>query len=178
MSLKTNYKNDMFAGKRKYQVTENDDGTISLDDVTVYQQQGDVYSADDINSTNKDVNKNTEKTAALDAKIDQETAALDAKISGNHSKTLKSVNVTFPASGWSASAPYTQAVNVSGMKETDAPTPGIIYPSNVTESQKASIDKSSNMITQLETKNGYLLATCKFKKPTVDIIIGLQGGWT
>ena len=43
MSLKTDFKNDKFAGKRKYTLTENDDGTISLDDVTEYETVGDIY---------------------------------------------------------------------------------------------------------------------------------------
>ena len=43
MSLKTDFKNDKFAGKRKYAVTENGDGTVSFDDVTEYETVGDIY---------------------------------------------------------------------------------------------------------------------------------------
>ena len=57
MNLKTDYKNDIFSGKRKYHMTNNDDGTISLDDVTTYVQEGDILSADDVNATNKAVNE-------------------------------------------------------------------------------------------------------------------------
>ena len=59
MSLKTDYKNDKFSGARKYRKTDNDDGTISLEDVTVYEETGDVFGAADINATNEAVNKNT-----------------------------------------------------------------------------------------------------------------------
>ncbi|MFQ8841863.1 MAG: hypothetical protein ACLR8P_14030 [Clostridium fessum] len=38
-------------------MTNNDDGTISLDDVTTYVQEGDILSADDVNATNKAVNE-------------------------------------------------------------------------------------------------------------------------
>ena len=55
MALKTNYKDDVFTGKRKYRITNNDDGTVSLDDVTVYTQQGDIFGAADINAINKEI---------------------------------------------------------------------------------------------------------------------------
>lgn len=60
MSLKTNYKDDILDTskneKRKYKMTSNSDGTISLDDVTVYTQVGDNFGAKDINNTNKTYN--------------------------------------------------------------------------------------------------------------------------
>ena len=60
MTLKTNYKDYQFQeGQtlRKYQEISNNDGTISLRDVTSYQQEGDRFSAGDINSTNAKVNE-------------------------------------------------------------------------------------------------------------------------
>ena len=56
MSLKENYKNDIFEGRRKYRLIQNSDETISLDDVTQYIQVGDVFSDEDINATNRVVN--------------------------------------------------------------------------------------------------------------------------
>lgn len=58
--LKTNYKDDVFAGSRKYTTSMNADGTLSLTDVTVYQQEGDSFGAHDINDTNKAVNNLSE----------------------------------------------------------------------------------------------------------------------
>lgn len=60
MTLKTDYKDYTFQeGEtlRKYQQISNDDGTISFRDVTSYQQEGDRFSASDINSTNAKVNE-------------------------------------------------------------------------------------------------------------------------
>ena len=60
MTLKTNYKDYQFQeGEtlRKYRQISNEDGTISLEDVTSYQQEGDRFSASDINSTNAKVNE-------------------------------------------------------------------------------------------------------------------------
>lgn len=56
MALKTDYKDDVFSGNRKYQKTDNSDGTISLVDKTAYSQKGDTFSAADINAINAAVN--------------------------------------------------------------------------------------------------------------------------
>ena len=54
MALKENYKDDILDvsvnTKRKYRMTENADGTISLDDETVYTQEGDSFGASDLNA--------------------------------------------------------------------------------------------------------------------------------
>lgn len=60
MALKTDYKDYQFQkGEtlRKYQQISNGDGTISLKDVTSYQQEGNRFSASDINATNAKVNE-------------------------------------------------------------------------------------------------------------------------
>ena len=56
MALKTNYKEDVFTGNRKYQMTTNGDGTVSFTDVTEYSQVGDTFGAADINATNAAIN--------------------------------------------------------------------------------------------------------------------------
>lgn len=67
MALKENYKDDILDvsvnTKRKYRMTENADGTISLEDETVYTQEGDSFGATDMNATNGKVN-------TLDANLD------------------------------------------------------------------------------------------------------------
>jgi len=60
MALKENYKDDILDvsvnTKRKYRMTENADGTISLDDETVYTQEGDSFGSGDINAITHAVN--------------------------------------------------------------------------------------------------------------------------
>lgn len=56
MALKTDYKDDVLSGERKYVIVENGDGTVSLRDVTQYTQVGDSFGALDINNTNEAVN--------------------------------------------------------------------------------------------------------------------------
>ena len=59
MSLKTNYKDDKFAGKRIYKMDTLEGGLVTLEDQTQYQEEGDIFSAADINATNTAVNSNT-----------------------------------------------------------------------------------------------------------------------
>ncbi|MDF2610035.1 MAG: hypothetical protein K0R92_1509 [Lachnospiraceae bacterium] len=54
--LKTDYKDDIFIGARKYQMINNADGTVSLVDVTTYTQQGDYLGANDMNAITGEVN--------------------------------------------------------------------------------------------------------------------------
>ena len=153
MSLKTDFKNDKFAGKRKYAVTENGDGTVSFDDVTEYETVGDIYGATEVNASNSAINQNTDDIAQIKGIAE----------------------ITLPVSGWSSSAPYTQTVSLSGIKSTDNPIPLYRYPSNLTESNKNLIDRSTNMITSIKTNNDSVTVTCKFRKPVAEIIIGLKG---
>lgn len=59
--LKTTYKDDLLDTsvneKRKYNMIQNSDGTVSFEDVTTYSQIGDSFGAADINATNKKVNE-------------------------------------------------------------------------------------------------------------------------
>ena len=59
--LKTDYKDDVLDTSvntsRRYRMVTNSDGTISLEDVTVYLEEGDIFGAVDINKTNEAVNK-------------------------------------------------------------------------------------------------------------------------
>ena len=55
--LKTDYKDAMYDGARKYKITSNADGTSGITDETVYTQEGDPFGANDINSTNKAINR-------------------------------------------------------------------------------------------------------------------------
>lgn len=55
--LKTTYVDDAFTGSRRYQITENVDGTVSFTDRTNYLQTGDHYGAAQINEANDYINK-------------------------------------------------------------------------------------------------------------------------
>lgn len=66
VNLKTNYQDDVLEnsmnGKRRYNIINNSDGTISLEDVTDYAQVGDNFSAKDLNGINEEVNDKLNKS--------------------------------------------------------------------------------------------------------------------
>ena len=72
--LKTNYVDDKLNASanqlRKYQQIKNDDGTVSFVDVTDYTETGTSFGANDINATNKAINKNTTDINSLNLKFD------------------------------------------------------------------------------------------------------------
>lgn len=58
-NLPVNFKDDILAAsnpKRKYQQTFNSDGSVSLEDVTVYTQNGSDFGASQVNQTNGAIN--------------------------------------------------------------------------------------------------------------------------
>ena len=95
--MKTDWKDAIFT-QRKIRLEENDDGTVTPTDETEYTQEGDAFGANELNQIGAEVNR----------------------IQGMTSVTLSS-------SGWTgSSAPYSQVANISGVKETDIPSPGIL----------------------------------------------------
>lgn len=56
MALPVNYVDAVWSGNRKYTMTQNQDNTISLTDVTEYTVEGSQFGAGDINATNGQVN--------------------------------------------------------------------------------------------------------------------------
>ena len=155
--LRTNYKNDKYTGKRLYRVTNVSADTVNLDDITIYAEEGDIFSADDINETNAAVNELYEEYAE------------------GISRANRYVEINLPVSGWSATAPYIQTVSVPGMLASDRPVPGLVYPDNLTEALQAQIDMSANMITTIETLDSKVKVTCRFKKPVIALRLGLKG---
>lgn len=66
MALKTDYQNYIpSTDLRQYQLINNPNGTVSLQDVTVYEQEGDLFSAGDINATNEAVNACTPQITSI-----------------------------------------------------------------------------------------------------------------
>lgn len=79
--------------------------------------------------------------------------------------------VTLPASGWSASAPYTQTVTVLGMKSTDMPQVSIKAPDDISGDTYDAYEKSAGYLKRIDTATDSIIAYCPKKKPTVDLVI-------
>lgn len=112
--LKTNYKDDVLDTskntRRKYEMTTNSDGTISLEDVTEYTQVGDSFGSKDINETNgkiNEVSKNagewigaitipTQSTSyILENAVITESSIIDVYYAENSKGTVQSAGVTY-----------------------------------------------------------------------------------
>lgn len=146
MALKTDYKDDIFEGNRKYQISEDTDGNVEILDVTTYTQEGDRFGAADINATNGQVNR----------------------------LSAEPLVVTFLSSGWSSSAPYTQTVAAEGLTADDTPTPMFVDDGTTKSASKAK-QKAYGYISYFESGDGTVTATCKYEKPTTDFMVGLKG---
>lgn len=72
--LPVDFKDDVLqaemAGKRKYRIIQNEDETISLEDVTNYSQIGSNFGAAQMNATNLAVNESFDKNKVIDSLAD------------------------------------------------------------------------------------------------------------
>lgn len=182
MSLKTNYKTDAWEGKRKYLLTENEDGTVSLNDVTAYVVVGDVFNGYDINATNTQVNENTQglitERNITNQQISEERNTAKQEFNSVNAKAdaLKMVRyASFSASKWSSSAPYSQTVNVSGIESTDMPIVSLYIPSNTAIGSVKGISKAYGCVDRAVTGNGNITLYCYNTKPSIDFQIIIKG---
>lgn len=153
MILKTDYKNDKFVGMRKYQLIGNEDGTVSLEDKTIYQEEGDIFNSDDINQTNRVINGNTREVERIN--------------------TIKDVFV--PASGWSSAVPYTQTIAVAGIKE-GRPIISQHYIGTISTENINKQDEAAACVEIIDVQDGRITLYCYNQKPENDFGISIKGG--
>ena len=97
MSLPTNYQNEILnsamSNRRQYRMIENNNNTISFIDVTVYDQEGSLFDADDINAITTQINLNITNIAALEQAIQ---SGLVTGVKGNSESSYRAgqVNIT------------------------------------------------------------------------------------
>lgn len=84
----------------------------------------------------------------------------------------KHYTVNFPASGWSAAAPYTQTVTVNGIKAADNPIVDINMGDATTDSS-ADLLGAWALIGRVSTANGSVTAYCYEEKPEVDFSVNI-----
>lgn len=150
MSLKTDYVNAELNtevnANTKYEMTENQDGSVSFTDVSVYSVTGDTFGAEDLNETNTEINK------------------------------LELQNTLSLAPGsWSSSAPYTQTVNLARITSSDKPIISMGVPSTISSANYKAMKKAYGYIDRVVSNNGSLTFYCYNKKPTVQINVLVKG---
>lgn len=90
----------------------------------------------------------------------------------NNKATTNLYTATLTSSGWSSSAPYTQTVSVSGILSTDTPIADVVL-DVVTSTAMAQIS-AWMCVSNIETADGSITATCFENKPEIDIPIQLK----
>ena len=144
--LKTDYKDDVFTGQRRYRELNNGDGTKTFTDNTVYSQIGDKFGAKDVNAITKTLN------------------------------ALQEVRyVLLDVNKWSNTVPFTQEIDVVGILSTDSPVVGLHLSGNETSEAVRALNKQFTKVDFVETLNGKIRVKCFNKKPTVSFWIGLKG---
>ena len=146
MALKTNYKDDVFEGNRKYTLIQGGDGKYEIIDSTNYTVQGDTFGAKDLNAITKTLN------------------------------SLQEIRRVFvDVSKWSSTAPFTQEIEVAGIQATDIPIVGLHLTGSETAEVIKALNKSFSRVDFVETLDGKVRVKCLSKKPEVSFTLALKG---
>lgn len=98
----------------------------------------------------------------------------------NFTKLDKAVSSTrqiqVTASRFSAQGPYTQRIDVAGIKSTDIPEISLLIPDGITDSTRVkAIKKAWSCVDRIDTYDGYIVISCFVKKPETDILLLMKG---
>ena len=91
------------------------------------------------------------------------------------SRMNNEIELTLRASGWSASAPYTQTVDVPGLKETDKVQMMSAIKTDTAVATANTWDKMGALVKAGKALDGQAVFACPKKKPTSDFNIKLVG---
>ena len=123
--VKTNYKDDIInttvSEKRRYNLIQNSDGTVSLEDVTEYVQIGDTYGAEQINAENQAINSLIDGTSNIDNTADSVKRVSYADSAGS---ATRADNATYATSSGSAASATTANSAVYATTAGSAETAG------------------------------------------------------
>lgn len=80
------------------------------------------------------------------------------------------------ASNFTHQGPYTQRIDIAGVKHTDVPEIALIIPDGITDSTRIkAIKKAWSCIDRVDTYDGYIVISCFVKKPDTDILLLMKG---
>lgn len=87
MALRTDYKDDIFSGNRKYAQIDNGDGTISFTDQTEYDQVGDTFGATQINEIDGKINGHDTDISNINTSISNLSTSVNTSVSELNNRT-------------------------------------------------------------------------------------------
>lgn len=90
----------------------------------------------------------------------------------NFEGSLKACTLT--ASGWSSSAPYTQTVNVEGIRYFDNPIIALDIPNGTTAANESAMLKAYSCLSNATTDDGTITFKCISKKPTTNFAVSIK----
>lgn len=90
-------------------------------------------------------------------------------------KATRQLTATATAAGWSASAPYSQTISVSGITSSDTPIIGLSLPTNTTAANDKAIKKAYGCLSSAVTNNGSITLYCASKKPVTNFTFFIKG---
>lgn len=98
-----------------------------------------------------------------------------SEIGAAPSTATRLLTATATAAGWSASAPYSQTISVSGITSSDTPIIGLSLPTNTTVANDKAIKKAYGCLSSAVTNNGSITLYCASKKPVTNFTFFIKG---
>lgn len=153
--IKTDWKDDIFEGNRKYQMITNDDGTVSFVDVTEYTQEGDAFGAAELKEIAEALNDKTAEKLETARSITTDLASEEAAFDGSEDVTPGVSGVLPVAHGGTGASTLTSGAALIGNGT------GAVTTRNITNntSNSSGIAGSTNLLTMNTLKNALNRAT-------------------
>lgn len=114
---------------------------------------------------------NTLKTKAYED-FEKKAGNLQEQISRSNNTR----NIQVRASNFTTQGPYTQRIDIAGIKSTDVPEISLLIPDGVTDSARVkAIKKAWSCVDRIDTYDGYIVISCFVKKPEANILLLIKG---
>lgn len=105
------------------------------------------------------------------AKVNEIINGLNNELTNRYSQVR---TVTLAAAGWSATAPFTQRINLAGVRSTDSPL-AFINDAQTKAARKAQLKQLNKHVDRLHTYNGYVVFECDSSRPTINLNLVVKG---
>lgn len=115
-----------------------------------------------------------QRLSGLNTALQTKISSADALSAIGQKASTQRFTATLSTGGWSASAPYTQTVNVSGLLATDDPFVDVSLSGASTASAATALMEAWGFVGRVNAGAGRITAYCYEEKPTVAIPLILK----